>query len=124
MRKRVPESVGPLSLNLDAAERPPICERFCAKDTRVRCAQEMPSESKQIVDDAMNGEKPLSLRRRLKPSHLPLTLPRWLMRDLCPVVGVSRCIVRYGRHDGATSGSIATKSIGNEANRSGALTLQ
>ena len=86
--------------------------------------QKVTTESKQIVDDAMDGEKPLGLCRRLEPSHLPFTLPGWLVRYLCAIVGISCCVVWDGRHDGATSSSIATKSIGHETNRSGALTFK
>ena len=120
----MPQSVGPGFLNLDAAERLPICERLRTKHSRVRCMQMMTAESEDIVDDAVNGKKPLRLFRRLEPSHLPLTLPGWLMRYLCSIVSVSCCVVWYGRHDGATSSSIATKSISHEANRGGALTFQ
>jgi hypothetical protein len=39
----------------------------------------MATESKQIVEYAMNGEKALSLSRRLKPPHLAFALAGWLV---------------------------------------------
>jgi hypothetical protein len=58
----------------------------------------VPTQAKQIGHSVMGTQKPLSLSDRLEPSHHPLSHPGRLMRLLCPIVGILRCIVDYVRH--------------------------
>jgi hypothetical protein len=46
----------------------------------------MPAETKEIVDWAMNRQKPLGLAGRFEPAHLAFSVARWLMRDFRSVV--------------------------------------
>ena len=49
----------------------------------------MASESEQIVDCAMEGEKPLCLTGGFESTHLPFPLARRRMRSLHAIVSVS-----------------------------------
>ena len=46
----------------------------------------MAAETKEIVDGAMNRQKPLGLARRFALSHLAFAGACWLMRDFRSVV--------------------------------------
>jgi hypothetical protein len=46
----------------------------------------MPAETKEIVDWAMNRQKPLGLAGRFEPAHLAFSVARWLMRNFRSVV--------------------------------------
>ena len=48
--------------------------------------QVMTTDSKQVLNWTVNGEKTLSLHYRFEPSHLAFFLRRWLMRGFSPVV--------------------------------------
>ena len=61
--------------------------------------QMMTTDSKQVLDRTVNGEKTLSLYYRLEPSHLAFFLPRWLMRGFSPVVLVLTGAMHNGRKD-------------------------
>ena len=57
----------------------------------------MASNSKKILDDAMEGEEPLRLASRLEAAHLPFPLAGRLMRGFGAIVGVSfRVVVHPG----------------------------
>jgi hypothetical protein len=49
----------------------------------------MASNSKEILDDSLKGEKPLGLARGFKSAHLPFPLPGRLMRGFGAIVGVT-----------------------------------
>jgi len=51
--------------------------------------QEVAAELEEVVDLAVAGEEPLGMPRRLEPLHLPFSSPRWLVRDLGPIVEVA-----------------------------------
>ncbi len=46
----------------------------------------MPTETKEIVDGAMNRQKPLRLARRFEPAHLVFAMTRRLMRAFRSIV--------------------------------------
>ena len=52
----------------------------------MRCFQQMPPHTKQIVNWAVYREKALGLPRRFEPPHLAFLLARGLMRDFGPVI--------------------------------------
>ena len=54
---------------------------------------QVPAKVEQVVNSRMNAQETLSLPRRFKPSHTPFSNSCWLMRKLCPVIGILRCIV-------------------------------
>ena len=56
--------------------------------------QQVASQSKEILDDGLKGEKPLGLTRRLESAHLTFPLAGKLMRDLRAIVGVAFRVVR------------------------------
>ena len=51
--------------------------------------QQVASDAEEILDESMNGQESLRLTWRFELSHLPLTLPRRLMRDFGAIVLVN-----------------------------------
>ena len=76
--------------------------------------QQMPSDSEEIQDDAVDRQEALRLIRRFEPPHLSLSLPGWLVGDLGSVVGVARGVVRHGGHRPAVRRSVAAELVGDE----------
>ena len=64
----------------------------------VGCAQEVPSNAEQVLDDPVNREESLGLSWQLEPVHLSLSLPLGLMRDFGPVVRIPACVMAHRRH--------------------------
>jgi hypothetical protein len=58
-------------------------------------SQQVASQSKEILDDAMKGEKPLGLTDRFESAHLMLPLAGRLMRDFGAIVAVEFRAVRH-----------------------------
>jgi hypothetical protein len=56
-------------------------------------AQQMSPACEQVVDDAVDTEKPLGVRARFEAPHLVLALAGWLVGDLGAIVRVARYIV-------------------------------
>ena len=52
---------------------------------------------------------------RSKAPHVALALPRELVGDFGPVVGVTRGVIHDRRHDDSVRGAVAPKPIGDEA---------
>ena len=50
--------------------------------------QQMPADAKEVLRDAMRRRESLQVCGGLEPPHLPLAMPRRLMGDLGPIVGV------------------------------------
>jgi hypothetical protein len=84
----------------------------------------MPAEGEQVANDSVDGEEPLGVRHRLEAAHVGFALPRGLMRDLGPVVGVASGIVDDGRHDDAVRRAVADEAIDDEAARNLGLLSQ
>jgi hypothetical protein len=53
----------------------------------------MTSYSEKILDDTVEGKKPLGLARRFEAAHLPFPLASRLMRDCGAIVGVTFRVV-------------------------------
>ena len=47
----------------------------------IRRFQQVPSQSEEILDDAVKGQEPLQLTSRFESAHLPFSLAGRLMRD-------------------------------------------
>ena len=77
----------------------------------VRCAQEMPSDAKEIVHGAVDGQQTLRVRRRLEPPHLPLPVARRLVRDLRPIVRVLPHAVDDRRHHASVRRSVTPQPV-------------
>ena len=61
--------------------------------------QMMTTDSEQVLNGTVNGEKTLSLYYRLEPSPLAFFLTRWLMRGFSPVVLVLTGAMHNGRKE-------------------------
>jgi hypothetical protein len=55
----------------------------------------MASYSEKILDDTVEGEKPLGLAGRFESAHLPFPLEGRLMRGFGAIVGVTFRVVSY-----------------------------
>jgi len=53
----------------------------------------MASHSEKILDDTLEGERPLSLASRFESAHLPFPLAARLMRGFGAIVGVTFRVV-------------------------------
>jgi hypothetical protein len=53
----------------------------------------------------------LRLSGGFESSHLSLTWPSWLVRDLSPIVGIAISVVDDGRHDCAVRSAVASQLI-------------
>jgi hypothetical protein len=63
----------------------------------IRGAQQVASHSEQILDNAVQREKPLGLASRFEAAHLPFPLAGWLMRGFGAIVSVTlRVVVHAG----------------------------
>ena len=55
----------------------------------------MASKAEEVLDDTVEGEKPLGLAGRFESAHLPFPLAGWLMRGFGAIVGVTFRVVSY-----------------------------
>jgi hypothetical protein len=55
----------------------------------------MASHAEKILDETVEGEKPLRLASRLESTHLPLPLAGRLMRGFGAIVGITLRVVSY-----------------------------
>jgi hypothetical protein len=67
----------------------------------------MASNSKKILDDTVEGEKPLGLASRFESAHLPFPLASRLMRGFDAIVGVTFRVVRHVEQDRSHGGRVA-----------------
>ena len=84
----------------------------------------MASESEQILNHAMEQEKPLSLTCRFESTHLPFPLARRLMRSLHPIVGVTLGRVSHVAEAGSHCSRVASQSVGDDLQRLSSLPSQ
>jgi hypothetical protein len=84
----------------------------------------MAPNAKNIVDDAMNGQKSLGLPRRLISTHLPLSLPSRLGGKLSPVVRVLVGIMAYRWNNNPVCGTIASQLVSYNLTRCSTLPFQ
>ena len=72
----------------------------------------------------MYRQEPLRLSHGFKLAHLPLSLPRRLMRDLCSVVRVTSGDVLHRGHHTPVRGPVASELVGDQPSRFAPLPLQ
>ena len=77
----------------------------------------MPSNTKEILDGAVDGEKSLGLAGRFELAHLSFSLACGLIRDFGAVVGVAAGVVIHGRQDGSQRRPVAFQFVGNDSER-------
>jgi hypothetical protein len=65
----------------------------------IRRSQQMASNSKKILDDTVEEEKPLGLASRLESWHLPFPLAGRLMRGFSAIVGATFRVVIHVAQD-------------------------
>ena len=87
-------------------------------------AHHVTSETKEILDESVYRQEALRVRGGFEPAHLPLALPRWLMRDLRAIVLVLPRAVRERRHDRPVRGPVAAQLIRDQSSRRTALSFQ
>jgi len=63
----------------------------------------MASYSEKIVDDPVEGEKPLGLAGRFESAHLPFPLPDRLMRAFGAIIAVPFRVVSHIAEDRPTA---------------------
>ena len=86
--------------------------------------QEMPADTAESLDDAVDDRETLEVRDRLEAAHLPFALSRRFMGHLSAVVGVLVPAMDDRGNHGAASGSIAGQLVGDESARRAALPFQ
>jgi hypothetical protein len=86
--------------------------------------QQMPSNSKTILDDTVDGEKPLGLASRFKSAHVPFPLAGRLMRDFGAIVGVTFRVVSHVAQNRSHRGRVAPKFVDNDTKRFLSLAAQ
>ena len=72
------------------------------------------AKTKQVLRQSMECEKPLSLSRRGKPTHVPFSLARRFVRHFRSIVCIDMIDVRHRRHHGPMSRIIASQFIGDQ----------
>ena len=83
----------------------------------------MSADPEQILDDAVDRCEPLEMGGRLESTHLVLTLPYRLMRDLGSIVFVLPGTVDHGRQHGTMRGRVAAELVRDQPARLAALSL-
>jgi len=68
----------------------------------------MASYSEEILDDTVEGEKPLGLTSRFEPAHLPLPLASRLVRGFGAIVGVTLRVVSHVAQNRSQGGRVAS----------------
>ncbi len=86
--------------------------------------QQLAPDAEEVLDESMHGQESLRLTWRFELSHLPLTLPRRLVRDFGAIILVLLGAVDYRRHDAAKRRRIASQLVGDQPSRHAALTFQ
>jgi len=85
----------------------------------VICAsQQVPSDSKEILNDTVQREKALRLAGRFETTHVPLSLPGWLMREFGTIVRVALSVVADVTHHRFQGCRIAIELVGTIRNGS------
>ena len=90
----------------------------------MNCFEMVTTHSKQVLNRTMDGEETLSLTCRFESSHLPLLLPRWLMRSLGSVILILTGSVSHGGEDLTMGSAIASKLVCHQLPRCLPLVLQ
>jgi hypothetical protein len=84
----------------------------------------MPSNSKKILDDTVDGEKPLGLASRFESEHVPFPLAGRLMRGFGAIVGVTLRVVGHVAQNRSHGARVAPEFVGNDTKRFLSLAAQ
>ncbi len=84
----------------------------------------MTTDTNQIHYDAVHRQEPFRVRSGGKPPRLSFALPGRLVRRLGSIVLVLPRAVHHGRHDDAVRRGVAAQLIGDQTERSTALSFQ
>ena len=77
----------------------------------------MPPQIEQIVDGSVSAQKPLCLMNRLESPHTALSNSGWLMRELCPVIGVLGGVVDSFRDEFTVGDSVTPQLVCDDSSR-------
>ena len=88
-------NVGSRGVGSGRCHCPPDREGSQSQESVIRRSQQMASYSKKILDDTVEGEKPLGLASRFESAHLPFPLAGRLMRGFGAIVGVTFRVVSH-----------------------------
>ena len=86
--------------------------------------QQLAPDAEEVLDESMNGQESLRLTWRFELSHLPLTLPRRLVRDFGAIILVLLGAMDYRWHDAPKRCRIASQLVGDQPSRHVAMTFQ
>ena len=95
----------------------PHMERARSQQAVVGSPQQVTSDTKEILHESVHRQEALRVRGGFEPSHLPLALPRRLMRGLRSIVLVSGGAVNNRRHGRAVGSRIAAKLVRDQPSR-------
>ena len=90
----------------------------------VDSSEQVSAHTKEVLHEAVHRQEALRVSDRFEPSHLTLTLPRRLMRDLGSVVLILHRAVYDGRHHGAVRRPITAELVRDQTPRHAALRFQ
>ena len=82
----------------------------------------MSANAKQVLHDTVDGQKALSLSRRLESPHLSFSHSSRLVRNLGAIVSVLLDVVAHLRHDCPLCCTVAPEFVGDDSERLFALT--
>ena len=85
-----------------------------SQESLIRRSQQMASDSEKILDDTVEGEKPLGLASGFESAHLPFPLASRLMRGFGAIVGVTFRGVSRVAQDGSHGRRVASEFVGND----------
>ena len=92
----------------------PRCKSPSSKCPIMARWQQMPAKAKEIVDGALNRQKPLGLSWGFEPAHLVFPLTCWLMRDFRSIVLVAILAVAHAGQELAAGRAITPQMIGHK----------
>ena len=78
-------------------------------------SQQVAPYPEKILDDTVEGEKPLRLASRLEAAHVPFPLAGRLMRGFGAIVGVTFRVVVHTGKDRSHRGRVASEFVGDDA---------
>ena len=93
----------------------PNLECLSPQNAIVARLHQVAAKTEEIVSEPVEGQKLLSLSRRLKPSHMILTLPYRLIRHFGSVIRIGMIAVFQHRHrsfEVCRSSAIAVHPLG------------
>ncbi len=89
----------------------PNLKRLSPQHAIINRLHEMAAEAKHILGESVEREKPLSLSRRGKPTHVTFPLASRFVRHFRSVICVDVMDMLHSRHDRTVSGGIAFQFV-------------